>query len=180
MANPSPIVRPATRRPRDSTDRSGCRGRIPRGFTLVELVTVIVILGVIAAVAFPRFINLTSDAERGAVAALAGAVATAQQTSFAEMLVKSNGNPYMNSPRAMNIDDFIQCDGDPLRVVDRAPNPARQLALAEYRRTLVANPGEGPVCSRTPDQIQFTSKSGRVITITHGPNTITWSASPSY
>ena len=36
--------------------------RTKKGFTLVELVFVIVILGVLAAVAFSRFVNLSNEA----------------------------------------------------------------------------------------------------------------------
>ncbi|HBI21643.1 MAG TPA: prepilin-type cleavage/methylation domain-containing protein [Legionella sp.] len=51
--------------------------RNQRGFTLIELVMVIVILGILAAVAIPRFIDLAGNAQQAAVQGVAGSLASA-------------------------------------------------------------------------------------------------------
>ena len=54
-----------------------------QGFTLIELVMVIVILGILAAVAIPKFIDLQGNAQQAAVAGVAGSLATASSINYA-------------------------------------------------------------------------------------------------
>ncbi len=61
-----------------------------KGFTLIELVIVIVILGILAATLAPKFMNLQRDAKVAVVKSLKGSIKTAMQIVRAKWLVLDN------------------------------------------------------------------------------------------
>jgi MSHA pilin protein MshA len=62
-----------------------------RGFTLIELVVVIVILGILAAFAVPRFMGLENKARAASVQAIAGSMESAE--SMAHGVWEASGSP---------------------------------------------------------------------------------------
>ena len=63
---------------------------VQAGFTLIELVMVIVILGVLSAVALPKFVAVDADAKQAAISGIAGALSSASAINYASRKANSS------------------------------------------------------------------------------------------
>lgn len=108
-----------------------------RGFTLIELVVVIVILGILAAFALPKFMGLETQARIASLRALEGSLRSS--AAMAHSLWMANGGA------AINI------EGNPVTMVNGYPN------LGTIANTLQT----GTVQAGTPGRFTYAAGTGQ-------------------
>ena len=97
-----------------------------KGFTLIELIIVIVVLGILAVTAAPKFLNLQKDAQAGSLEGLKAALLGASEIVYAKALIEGAqgsadttlpsgvrvryGYPYATQTNLKEVVDFSEDD----------------------------------------------------------------------
>jgi len=119
------------------------------GFTLIELVIVIAVLGILAAIAVPKFVALQDDALAASKKGMSGAVKSAHAVAIADL---------KKFPTVSELADYVNGEGvvaDPAGIKVVIDDPANPYTVPTYKDSKCSkgDPGASPpvVSEQTSD-----------------------------
>ena len=116
-----------------------CR-RDQRGFTLIELVIIIAVLGIIAAVAIPKYVDMISDAKESACKGALGGLRSAVSIYYANTALKTGTAtwPPIDSMRTVGV---VMAQGLPPNPYQLDANAPDSIVTGVTKGTIVGTRG---------------------------------------
>ncbi|WP_315903079.1 type II secretion system protein [Shewanella phaeophyticola] len=112
----------------------------PNGFTLIELVVVIIILGVLAVVAAPKFISLKSDAYASSMQGVAAAISSGKTMVYSACVISTSCDETAPAGGGNGSGNSITVEGE---IVILAYGYPRQTATGIARMINIADTSDG-------------------------------------
>ena len=78
----------------ESMQKIGSTIRDQRGFTLIEIIMVIVLLGIIAAIAIPKYVDLRTEAADATASGVVGAIVSSASIGYADIVTHNSGTTF--------------------------------------------------------------------------------------
>jgi MSHA pilin protein MshA len=131
--------------------------RSKKGFTLVELVIIIVVLGIIAAVAVPKYLDITTEAKEASCKASLGALRSGISIWYAREAARGNTPTYppIDSLRTVNVVMDRAIPGNPYQT-----NAPDSIVTGVTKGTIVGTRGGWAYIESTGDIWANTSGAG--------------------
>lgn len=139
------------------------------GFTIVELVVVIALLGILAAVALPRFLNVTDDAHAASVNGTGGALRSAVGLVKAQAVVEQADNGDTVDYDGVNV--TVNGNGYPTATSAATCATAWGNVLQAGSPTASADAGSDYQAAFADGICTFTYQADTSLTITYNPTT---------